>query len=164
MNIFSKLLLSFGLLLLIPGCISNIFREPKPTFSKDVILPEFNQDYKQLRENVYPAWKSEKTGNVISMVSDCNEGNFSLKSVHGLMSDSLDHVKVLDEKHTQINHRKSYFKKVRGEIEGKAIEIQSYSFQEGVCTYVASLAGKPEKIEMNQTDFKSFLSKIDFKK
>ncbi len=164
MNVFSKLFLSFAILLLIPGCISNIFKEPKPTFSKDVVMPEFNSDFNQLRDNVYPAWKSKTTGNVISMVSDCNDGNFNLKSIHGLMSDSLDNVKVVEEKNATLNARKSYFKKVRGEIDGKAIEIQSYSVQHLKCTYVTSLAGSPQKIEQNQNDFKSFLQKIDFKK
>jgi len=164
MNLFSKLFLSLAILLLIPGCISNIFKEPKPTFSKDVVIPEFNSDFNPLRDNVYPAWKSKTTGNVISMVSDCNDGNFNLKSIHSLMSDSLDSVKVIEEKNTTLNRRKSYFKKVRGEIDGKAIEIQSYSVQYLKCTYVASLAGNPQKIEQNQNDFKSFLQKIDFKK
>lgn len=164
MKLFSKLFLSLAILLLIPGCISNIFKEPKPTFSKDVVMPEFNSDFNQLRENVYPAWKSKTTGNVISMVSDCNEGNFNLKSIHGLMSDSIDKVKVIEEKNTTLNTRKSYFKKVRGEIEGKAIEIQSYSLQHLKCTYVASLAGNPDKINLNQNEFKAFLEKIDFKK
>lgn len=164
MNLFSKLLLSFAILLLIPGCISNIFKEPKPTFSKDVVLPEFNSNFNQLRDNVYPAWKSKETGNVISMISDCNDGNFTLKSIHSLMSDSLDNVKVVEEKSTTLNGRKSYSKTVRGEIEGKAIEIQSYSLQNNKCTYVTSLAGSPDKIKLNQEDFKKFLQKIDFKK
>lgn len=164
MNLFSKLLLSFGILLLIPGCISNIFKEPKPTFSKEVILPELNSDFNQLHDNVYPAWKSKDTGNVISMVSDCNEGIFTLKSIHSLMSDSLDKVKVIEEKPTTLNGRKSYYKVMRGEIDGKAIEIQSYSLQYNKCTYVTSLAGNPEKINLNQEHFKTFLQKIDFKK
>lgn len=166
MNLISKLILSFAILLLIPGCISNIFKEPKPTFSKDVVLPEFSSgsSFNQLNENVYPAWKSSVTGNVITVVSDCNEGNFNLKTIHGLMSDSLDNVKVIEEKATVVNKRKSYFKKMRGEVDGKSIEIQSYSLQYLKCTYVTSLAGNPQKIELNQADFKNFLQKIDFKK
>lgn len=164
MNLFSKLLLSFAILLLIPGCISNIFREPKPTFSKEVLLPEFNSNFDQLRDNVYPAWKNKDTGNVISMVSDCNEGNFSLKSIHSLMSDPLENVKVVEERPTTLNGRKSYSKIIRGEIDGKAIEIQSYSLQYNTCTYVTSLAGNPEKIKLDQEHFKTFLQKIDFKK
>lgn len=164
MNLTQKLILSFTILLLVTGCISNIFKEPKPTFSKDVILPEFNSDFNQLSDNVYPAWKSKATGNVIAMVSDCNEGSFNLKSIHSLMSDSLDSVKVIEEKSTTLNTRPSYFKKVRGEIDGKAIEIQSFSLQHQKCTYVTSLAGNPEKINLNQVEFKAFLQKIDFRK
>lgn len=164
MNLTSKLLLSFAILLLVPGCISNIFKEPKPTFSKDIILPEFNSDFNPLRDNVYPAWKSKETGNVISIISDCSDANFTLKSIHGLMSDSLDEVKVVEEKPTTLNGHKSYYKLVRGQIEGKAIEIQSYSLKNNKCTYVASLAGNPEKINQNQEQFKNFLQKIDFKK
>jgi hypothetical protein len=164
MKLFSKTLLSFAILLLVPGCISNIFKEPKPTFSKDIVLPEFNSDFNQLRDNVYPAWKSKETGNVISVISDCNDGNFTLKSIHGLMSDSLDQVKVVQENSTTVTGRKSYFKIVRGQIEGKAIEIQSYSLQNGKCTYLTSLAGNPEKLKLDEQRFKNFLQKIEFKK
>jgi hypothetical protein len=164
MNIYSKLLSTLVILLFVPGCISSIFKEPKPTFSKEVVLPEFGSGYYQLRDNVYPAWKDKATGNVISMVSDCNEGSFNLKSIHGLLSDSLDNVKVIEEKNSELNGRKSYYKKIRGEVDAKAIEIQSYSVQHDKCTYVTSLVGRPEKIEQNQTDFKNFLQKIDFKK
>lgn len=164
MNLFSKLLLSFGILLLIPGCISSIFKEPKPTFSNEVVLPEFGSEYNFLSGNVYPAWKNKNTGNVISIVSDCNEGSFTLKSIHSLMSESLDHVKIVEEKKAELNSRSSYYKRLRGEIDGKPIEIQSYSVQNGQCTYVTALAGKPDKINHNQTDFQNFLQKIDFKK
>lgn len=164
MNLNQKLILSLITLLLIPGCISNIFKEPKPTFSNEVILPEFSSDFNKLSNNVYPAWKSNTTGNVISIVSDCNEGSFNLKTIHGLMSDSIDNVKTIEEKAITLNSRKSYFKKVRGEIDGKAIEIQSYSLQNLKCIYVTSLAGNPQKLEINQSDFKNFLQQIDFKK
>lgn len=164
MRLFSKVLLSFTILLLVPGCISNIFKEPKPTFSKDVVLPEFDSDFNQLRDNVYPAWKSKQTGNVISVISDCNDGNFTVKTIHGLMSDSLDQVKVKQENSTTINGRKSFFKILHGQIDGKAIEIQSYSLQNNNCTYLASLAGNPEKLKLDEQRFKNFLLKIDFKK
>ena len=164
MSILSKLVLSFGILLLIPGCISNMFKEPKPTFSSEVILPELSSDFIRIKDNVYPAWKSSSTNNVISIVSDCTEGSFSLKSIHNLMSESLDQVKVIEEKSVQIQKRNSYFKKIRGEVDGKPIEIQSYSLQYNKCIYVTSLAGKPEKLAANQTDFKNFTDKIDFKK
>jgi hypothetical protein len=164
MNLFSKLLLSVVILLSVPGCISNIFKEPKPTFSEEVILPQLNSDFNKLSGHVYPAWKHKDTGNVISIISDCTAGSFSLKSIHGLMSDSLDTVKVIEEKSTTVNNRKSVSKTVRGEIEGKAIEIRSYSLQHGTCTYVTSLAGNPEKINLNQEHFKNFLQQIDFKK
>lgn len=164
MKISYKILISCLALLLIPGCISNIFREPKPTFSAEVLLPELNPEFQQLTDNVYPAWKNKNTGNVISIISDCNEGHFTLKSIHSLMSDSLDTMKVIEEKLAIVNTRKSYYKKIQGSIEDKPIEIQSYSFQYRKCSYVASLAGKPDKVSQNLAEFKSFIQKIDFKK
>jgi len=164
MKISYKLLISFVALLFIPGCISNIFREPKPTFSSDVLLPDLSFDFQQLTDNVYPAWKNKNTGNVISIISDCNEGHFTLKSIHSLMSDSLDSMKVIEEKTATISSKKSYYKKIQGFIDDKPIEIQSYSFQNKKCSYVTSLAGKPDKIGLNFAEFKLFIQKIEFKK
>jgi len=164
MKISFKLLASLIVLLLIPGCISNIFREPKPTFSDEIVLPELNSNYSKLSDNVYPAWKNKQTGNVISIISDCTTDHFNLKSVHALMSDSLDSVKVIEEKFSNILDKKSYFRKIQGSIEEKSIEIQSYSFQHAKCLYISSLAGKPEKLSLNINEFKTFIQNITFKK
>lgn len=164
MKISHKILFSVVMLLLIPGCISNLFKEPKPTFSNDILLPALTTDFQKINDNVYPAWKNQESGNVISVVSDCNEGHFTLKSIHSLMSDSLDNFKTIEEKTITSSGRKSVFKKINGQIEDKNVEIQSYSFADKKCLYVISLAGKPEKISQNLAEFKNFVQKIEFKK
>ncbi|MFN3696879.1 MAG: hypothetical protein ACK4VO_05495 [Pseudobdellovibrio sp.] len=164
MKISQKIFTSLLLLLFIPGCISNLFKEPKPTFSTDILLPALPIDYQKLDDNVYPAWKHKDTGNVISVISDCNAGHFTLKSIHSLMSDSLDSFKIAEEKNISIANHKSYYKKINGQIEDKIVEIQSYSLADKKCLFVVSLAGKPEKLSQNQVDFKNFIQKIEFKK
>lgn len=164
MKIVHKIIFSIVMLLLVSGCISNLFKEPKPTFSGDILLPALNTDFQKINDNVYPAWKNQDSGNVISVVSDCNEGHFTLKSIHSLMSESLDNFKIIEEKSITTAGRKSVFKKINGQIEDKNVEIQSYSFADKKCLYVVSLAGKPEKIAQNITEFKNFVQKIEFKK
>lgn len=151
-------------LLLVPGCISNIFKEPKPTFSNEIILPELPESFNRLKTPIYPSWKNKNTGNVITVISDCNEGLYNLKSIHQLMIDSIDRPQIIDEKETQINQRLSYYKKIKGSVDEKTVVIESYSVQQNKCLYIFSLAGKPDGLSANKKDFLQFVEKMSFKK
>ncbi len=167
MRNFSSQYLPFSLLIismLLTSCVSQILKEPKPVFSKEIILPQMNSDFVFLDKNIYPAWKNTKNNNVISVVSDCQDSHLDLIYVHNLLSDSLESSRLIEEKKTKINQKPAYYKKIIGELESKNIEIQSYSLINNSCVYLISLSGKPNLINESQKEFLKFMKDIDFKK
>lgn len=160
---FTALLITISLFL--SGCLSSFFKEPKPTFSSEIILSQPPTSFQKLEGLVYPSWKKAETGQVLSIVSDCSETKPDLFSIHSLISGSLDKVKVQNEKATsEFSQFKAYTKSLKGELDGKPIEVLSYSFETKNCTYLASLVGKPDTIKTEISIFKKFLSELSFKK
>lgn len=160
-----KIIISFLILIIVPGCISSFFKEPAPTFSNDILYTDPTPHYVRLNNSVYPAWKNTKNGTVISLISDCTENLYDIKTIHTLINDSLDQFKVISEKMTQFeNGHQSYFRRLKGQIDSKPVEVQVYSLQHKKCNYLASLSGDPQKISADLVTFQNFNKLISFKK
>lgn len=164
MSILSKIILTLFTLLLIPGCISSLFKEPKPTFSNNIVLPTFDHNYVKIEDHVYPAWRHQQTGNIISVVSDCINSNYNLKTAHSMLTDILSEVKISEERFVQMKQRQSFYKHLNAKVDFKPVEVEAYSLSDNYCYYVVALTGHPDKIAPNSSDLKTFTENIEFKK
>jgi hypothetical protein len=145
------------------SCISNLLKEKAPTFSKEVKVKEPAAPFESQSTSVYPSWKSSKTGNVIAIISDCDQNStISLQQMHLLLEDSLNEIKVAKEETTEINSKPAYFKSITGLLDGFAIEIRSFSFKRKSCTYLSSLSGKKDNLEQDMEAFKQFNTNLSF--
>ncbi len=159
-----KIIVSLLILIVVPGCISSFFKEPAPTFSNDIIYTDPTNSFVRLNSYIYPTWKNTKNGSIISLISDCTENLYDIKTIHTLINDSLDQFNVVSEKMTQLeNGHQSYFRRLKGKIDSKPVEVQVYSFQHKKCNYLASLSGDPQKISADLSAFQNFNKLINFK-
>lgn len=162
-----KQLVTTIILVLLPflfvSCISNLLKEKAPTFSKEVKLTEPAKPFESQSTSVYPSWKNSKTGNVIAIVSECEQSaTTSLQQMHILLEDSLSEIKVAKEENTNIQDKPAYYKAVTGVLDGFAIEIRSFSFKRKSCTYLSSLSGKKDTLEVDMETFKQFNTNLSF--
>ena len=145
------------------SCISNILKEKAPTFSKEVKLTAPTKPFESQSTSVYPSWKSSKTGNVIAIVSECEQSaTTTLQQMHILLEDSLSEVKLVKEEAVNIHDKPAFYKAVTGVIDGFAIEIRSFSFKRKSCTYLSSLSGKKDNLEADMDAFKQFNTNLSF--
>ena len=160
-----KIIISLFILIIVPGCISSFFKEPAPTFSNDIIYADPKSNFVRLNSYIYPTWKNTKNGSVISLISDCTDNLYDIKSIHTLINDSLDQFKVISEKMTQLEMgHPSYYRRLLGQIDSKSVEVQVYSFQHKKCNYLTSLSGDPKKISADLEAFQYFNKQLNFKK
>ena len=160
-----KIFISLIILIIVPGCISSFFKEAAPTFSDNIIYADPKPNFIRLTSYIYPAWKNTKNGSVISLVSDCTENLYDLKTIHTLINDSLDQFKVIAEKMTQLETgHPSYYRRLQGQIDSKPVEVQVYSFQHKKCNYLTSLSGDPKKVSADLETFQIFNKQLSFKK
>jgi len=158
-----KLIFCLGLFLL-TGCVSQIFKEPNPTFSNEVSLQAPDSPFYKLEKSIFPSWKNKSTGNVISILSDCSNQNLNLKQALQIISGSIDNAQIKEEKKMTVQNKSALFQKIEGEIDGSAILIHSLSFKNNNCYYVTSLSGSPEKLALDIKSWDLFNKNIQFKK
>ncbi len=146
------------------GCISNLLKEPAPTFSKAVILPELPVEFVLQKNLTYPSWKNKNTSNVILVISECSDANLNLKSAHSLITNALENEKIIEEKRTTFKNQQAYYRKVSGQVDGLEIDIVSSSFKFQDCMYISSLSGVRESLSKDIESWTRFNQQIEFKK
>ena len=146
------------------GCISTLFKEPAPTFSNELTFESPESSFTKISSVVYPSWKNSKSGNVISILSDCSSNSPSLKSAHSMISNSIDHEVVTKEEKIVLNGQPAFLKKSNGTIDGTELSVFAISFTHKNCVYLSTLSGRPEKIEDDNLIWTAFNQKIRPKK
>lgn len=145
------------------SCVSSLLKEKPPAFSKEIKLTPPKAPFIKTETSVFPSWKNSQTGNVISIVSDCNEGATSKLSVlHQLIEDSLEDIKIVKEETIALQNRPAFLKVVTANLDGHPIEVHSVSFKRKSCGYLASLSGKANSLFKDATFFESFISGFGF--
>lgn len=162
-----KQLVATVILIAIPfffvSCVSSILKEKPPTFSNEIKLIAPQPPFVKTETSVFPSWKNTLTGNVISIVSDCNDGSSSkLTALHQLIEDSLEDIRVVKEETLALQNRPAHLKVVTAKLDGHPIEVRSISFKRKSCGYLASLSGKTNSLLKDTTQFEQFISGLVF--
>lgn len=148
---------------LIVSCVSSLLKEKAPTFSKDIQYKDPQSGFSKVNLSVYPAWKNSKTGNVISIVSDCNEnGVASLANLHQLITSSVEEAKTVKQEQLTFKDKPALLYLTEGSLDGQPISIRSLSFKRKDCGYVSSLSGKPASLEVDLAAFNAFNESFSF--
>ena len=154
----------FVSLVILPGCLSSLLKEPAPTFANELILPKPPVAFIAQNNSAFPSWKNKNTSNVISVLSECTVQDTNLKTTHALITNAIENEIVLEEKKINLKNTTRYFRKVSGQVDGQPIEIQSTSFKYKNCFYLSSLSGQHEKIDSDLKNWNEFNQNIEFKK
>lgn len=144
------------------SCVSSILKDAPPTFSKEIKLTEPTSPFLKMDTSVYPSWKNFKSGNVISIISNCNDSDSKLSTLHQIIESSLDNIKVIKEETVTLQNRPAFARNINAILDGVQIEIQSISFKRKSCGYVASLSGKLNNLTDDRKQFDLFLNGFSF--
>lgn len=149
--------------LLFVSCVSSLLKEKPPTFSTEITIKPPLDPFTKTNTSVYPSWKNSKTGNVISIVSDCSESTYyTLSGLHQLIESSLSNIQVLKEENSSLQNKAAYFKTINADLDGSEIEVRSVSFKRKSCGYVASLSGKRNNLGSDEKQFENFINGFSF--
>jgi hypothetical protein len=148
---------------LMVSCVSSILKEKAPTFSKEIQFKEPKSSFVKINLSVYPAWKNSKTGNVISIVSDCAENySGSLSGLHQLIIGSIEEPKILQQQALTFKQKPALMYITEGQLDGQPIAVRSMSFQRKDCGYVSSLSGRPPVLATDLKSFEEFNESFSF--
>lgn len=145
------------------ACVSSLLKDSPPTFSKEINYKAPPASFVALKTSVFPSWKNSKSGNVISLISECETPlSSNLQGLHRIVEDSLTEIKVVHEENTTFQNKPAYAKKITAQLDGLAIETHSISFKRKSCGYVTTLSGKAGMLEPDQSAFEQFKQGLSF--
>lgn len=145
------------------ACVSSMLQGSPPTFSKEIRVVDPNTPFVLNKGTVFPSWKSARTGNVITIISDCDpNSSASLTVLHRMVEEPLSNLEVVKEENITYQNKPAVFKVVKGELDGHAIELQSISFRRKSCGYVSTLSGKSGSLQQDEGEFGRFNSGLRF--
>ena len=148
---------------LFTACVSTILQGSPPSFSKEIKIQAPTGNFLATKNSIYPSWKNSKSGNVISIVSDCDpNSSYTLNSLHYIIEDALANVKIIKEENTNFQGKPAIYKKILADLDGHYIELQSISFKRKSCGYVSTLSGKADTLEPDMQIFNQFNSGLTF--
>ncbi len=146
------------------SCVSTMLQEKAPTFSSEVHFDSPAQPFTLLNKSIFPSWKNKKTGNVLTILSDCQTGNTaSLNELQRLIEDSVENPSRLTESYISFQDKPALQRLLRADVDGSPLEIKSIAFKRLSCGYIVSLSGKPEKINLDRPSLDAFLKSLTFK-
>ncbi|MCC2679257.1 MAG: hypothetical protein K0R29_1833 [Pseudobdellovibrio sp.] len=149
--------------ILFTACVSSMLQGSPPTFSKDVRLINPASPFVATKNSVFPSWKSSRTGNVITIISECDpNSSASLSVLHRMVEEPLSGIQILKEENVTFQNKPAVFKAVKAELDGQAIELQSLSFRRKSCGYVSTLSGKPGNLQQDENEFSRFNAGLQF--
>jgi DNA-binding transcriptional ArsR family regulator len=149
--------------LFIVSCVSSLLKDGPPTFSNEIKITSPQAPYNEMKTSVFPSWKNTKSGNVISIISDCNENSYyKLSNLHQLVEDSLESITLIKEEPLVLQNKPAASRHISALLDGHQIEVKTVSFKRKSCGYVTSLSGKTGQIAQDQNLFNQFISGFIF--
>ncbi len=161
--------LSVALLIIISpilfvSCVSSLLKEKEPTFSNEVTFTNPSAPFTFMNKSIFPSWKNKVSGNVLSVVSECQPGNsITLVELQRLIEDSVENSSAIKESLVTFQNRPALQRTLRGQVDATAIEVRSIAFKRLSCGYVVSLSGRPDQVQIDQLSFDQFLQSLKFK-
>ena len=147
------------LLVLLWGCVSVQLPSTKSSRSKDANFREPSSPFKDFSAaQADHAWISEKTGNTISYISECNNQNDPpLEQIESESLSSLSQLELIKSDDIKYNDRTARTSIHRGKLDGVPVAIALVIFKKNGCDYSLSYGGLESKFKQEENIFNKFV-------
>ena len=144
------------------GCVSVNMKPEQATKSEGYSFANPGNNFEEWKTDLADhAWKSTKTGNMISVISECSKKKDpSLTSIEGEALQALTDVKVLSTEEKIFSGRGALQTTVQGKLDGIRMKMEVLSIKKNFCSYTFSYTGRDNQFEQEAAIFSQFLSGI----
>jgi hypothetical protein len=141
------------------ACVSVKIPSGTGTQAKDVKYADPADPFKEIKVMTGDrTWLSEKTGNTISFISDCNgSADPSLQQLAGESLAVLDKLKVLNTQNFNFNGREALRTQAQGEVDGVMVKTELVVFKKNGCNFTLSYGGVAKTFENEKSYFDKFI-------
>ena len=157
------LIISSLILFFLTACVSVNIGKSKTIKSDQMQFQSPNKIFEKITTSEFDlAWRNQKTGNTIAVLSECgHSNNYNLNQLTTSALSALNNLKLIEEKELIYNDRAAIETMATGWIDGISVKMKTIVLQKNACDYTVSYLGVEKNFDQNLSDFNSFLS--DFK-
>lgn len=144
--------------LLSAGCVSVNLSNNKSKKAEGLSYMAPTGSFHPLKaENADQAWQSEKTGNTIAFLSECQmQSDIDLKTIESDSLTALTQIKILSSFSGQFNNRESIDTLAEGQVDGVPVRLRLTVFKKNGCNYTLSYVGRKNFLDKEESEFIRF--------
>jgi hypothetical protein len=141
------------------GCVSVSLGNNKSKKAQDLKMQEPKSPFHSIKtDNADSAWQSDKTGNTIAVLSECNTPtDISLKSLESDSLTALSQIKIVNSEKLTFNNREAIQTVSEGKVDGVPIRLELLVFKKNYCNYTLSYVGRKASFDSERDFFEQFL-------
>lgn len=148
----------FLYLLFLNSCITiGGSKDPQPAKNLEFRTPE--SPFSELKTKTGDkTWKSAKTSNIISFISDCTPTQDpTLDQLEQEALSSLEKIEISQREEFNYNQRLARNTTAQGLVDGIKVKINVISFKKNTCNYNLIYGGVADRYDSESTEFKQFV-------
>ena len=146
--------LFFAALFFLNGCVSVQITPNKSRKAQDAKFQEPSSPFKKLQiENADSAWQSQKTGNTIAFISECNGNDQSLNSLERESLATMSKAQLLKSQPIDFSGREALESFIEGQVDGINVKLSQIIFKKNGCNFILSYVGRKESFETETNIF-----------
>lgn len=143
--------------LLFAGCVSVSLNTGKAKKAEGLVFTAPKDPFRSLKaENADQAWQSEKTGNTIAFLSECQlPSDVDLRTIESDSLTALSQIKIISSYTGNYNNRESLDTLAEGQVDGVPVQLRLTVFKKNGCNYTLSYVGTKNSFEKELKEFEA---------
>ncbi len=151
--------LIYFLVLFLGACVSVNIPTSSSVKATGASYTEPGTPFKSIKpQQLDKVWLSEKTGNTISYLSECeNPMDPGLRQIEGESLSALGKLKIESSVNATFNNRESLLTTASGEVDGIPAKVKLVIFKRNNCSYTLTYAGIAKNFTSETSIFDKFV-------
>jgi len=154
----TTLLISFFVFLV--ACVSVTLKTDGPQTAQGLVYEEPQGQFKRTSDKVFPSWIQEKTGHIISLMSECGNADPSLEALQAEAMQSIDEAQLIKEERINYQQKEALKTTFSGKINNVDTKVQSLVFKKSNCSFTFTFAGRKQNFESEIKHFEKLLESV----
>lgn len=153
-----RYLLALGLLFILSNCVSVNITPDQAQKAEKISYEAPATPFKQFKtESADKAWQSEKTGNTMAFLTECNQNvDTSLKSLQFETLNALSDLQINQNNNVTFEDREGLIAQATGKVDGVPVELSVLVFKKNGCNFTLSYMGRRQHFQSESRYFEKF--------
>jgi hypothetical protein len=154
-----KIIFWLFMITLFHGCVSVNLPKSSGVKAEKVAYRAPASPFSEINsENADQAWISEKKGNTISYLSDCNNPvDPPLAQIEAETLAVLSDLKILNTERINFNSREALQTLAQGQVDGVVVRMKLVTFKKNSCSYTLVYGGLKRNFDSEMGHFDNFI-------